>query len=339
MRHSLERWLTRIWYEQGRIPFWLKGLEKVYALFAPSADRIDKSAPDSNQPAHVVIVVGNITVGGSGKTPLVIRLCELFGQGFKTGVVSRGYGRSSKGLQEVEYTSTAAQVGDEPLLIAQSTQIPVVVAEQRSLAVQTLLKQGVEVIIADDGLQHRGLRRDIEICVISAQQGLGNGHLLPAGPLRESANRLNTVDYCVINGELEVIPGIDQPYLMTLEGDVLVNLHTNERKAVDEFKGQSVQAFAGIGQPQRFFDRLISAGLEVDAKAFPDHYRYSKQDFIGDRQTPVVMTEKDAVKCRTLQLDVSNIWYLPVSARLPEQFEHEILARVRDLLIERRGDR
>jgi tetraacyldisaccharide 4'-kinase len=288
--------------------------------------------------------VGNLTVGGSGKTPLVIRLCRLFREaGLQAGVISRGYGRSEKRLRLVSPASDPSLVGDEPLLIAQQAGVPVIVSPDRCAAASALLTKGIRIIISDDGLQHYRLPRDIEICVIDGSRGFGNGHLLPAGPLREPLQRLESVDHIVINGEGSAsLSGLEVAGLecvhMTLTGGLLRPLQGGQNWRLAQFAGCSVNAVAGIGNPQRFYDLLRQARIKVIEHSFPDHHAFSIADFkdMAD-DLPILMTEKDAVKCRKLDLD--NAWFLSVEAVLPSEWEDALLNEVKGLLKKAGGRR
>lgn len=265
-----------------------------------------------------VIVVGNISAGGSGKTPLTIWLVNwLRVQGYRPGVISRGYGGAARGCVEVQTDSLASDVGDEPVLIRFKTEVPVVVGRDRVAAARTLLARypEVDVLVSDDGLQHYRLQRDIELAVVDAASGLGNGWPLPAGPLREPSRRLDRVDAVI-----QVVRGAAQPrsdlpvtswradYTAGLAYRLRASLATrplHELPALDWF------AVTGIGRPQGFFDMLQAAGIRFRPRAFPDHHAFQPQDLPADGA--VVMTEKDAVKCLTfagtewwaLQLDVA----------------------------------
>jgi tetraacyldisaccharide 4'-kinase len=249
-----------------------------------------------------VIVVGNITAGGSGKTPLVIWLVNwLRAQGYRPGVVSRGYGGSARGCVEVQPDSAAAEVGDEPLLIRIKTAAPVVVGRDRAAAARTLLARhpGVDVIVSDDGLQHYRLQRTLEIAVIDAASGLGNGWPLPAGPLREPVGRLQGVDAVV-----QVVRGSAQPRrfpsVTCWRADYTVTQAwrlraPREKTALAELPPRDWLAATGIGRPQGFFDMLAAHGIRFRPLAFPDHHAFQPGDLPADGA--VLMTEKDAVKC------------------------------------------
>lgn len=328
MRAQVEARLNRIWYGDQPVPFWLNALVPLYR----AANRLDRWWQQRHQPddlgAACIVVVGNLSVGGSGKTPLVIRLCQLLRQaGFRPGVISRGYGRREKGLRLASPVSSPAVVGDEPLLIAQRAGVPVIVARDRCEAARTLLRQQVNVIVSDDGLQHYRLPRDLEICVIDGKRAFGNGRLLPAGPLREPPKRLQSVDYVVVNGDCPALADQYDLIPMTFAAGLLRSLDGSQSWRLSQFKGCRVNAVAGIGNPQRFFDTLALAGIKVNKHVFPDHHAFRTEDFtVMDPSLPVLMTEKDFVKCRTLKL--KNAWYLSVDAVLPTEWEHEMIRQV-----------
>lgn len=277
-----------------------------------------------------VIVVGNITVGGTGKTPLVLALVErLRTAGYRPGIVSRGYGGESANYPRlVAAEDSASEVGDEPLLLAQRTQVPVVIDPKRGRGVQALLASAdCDVIICDDGLQHLALQRDIEIVVIDGMRGFGSGLPLPAGPLRELPSRLKTVDFCVSNGEfLERASADFQPYVMRLAAEAWQPVSVATTDASQPEVGSAVQAVAGIGHPERFFSMLRQQGYVVTGHAFVDHHAYLEADLSFDTKQALVMTEKDAVKCRHMALN--NAWYVPVKAQLPDTFWQHVLARL-----------
>ena len=269
-----------------------------------------------------LIVVGNITVGGTGKTPFVIWLTGfLRDKGYKPGIVSRGYGGSaSKWPQPVMPESNPALVGDEAVLLARRCRCPMVVSPNRSDAVKMLLKDfDCDIVIADDGLQHYAMGRDIEVVIIDGQRRFGNGHLLPAGPLREPVTRLQSVDLCVINGE----PLTSDEYRMTLTQGSLYNLKAPEKTDdLSLFKGKRVHAVAGIGNPDRFFDLLRTSGIEVVAHSFPDHHAYCEDDLNFGDNSPVLMTEKDAVKCTAFAKP--NYWVVAIKMAPESKVETEL---------------
>lgn len=268
-----------------------------------------------------VIVIGNITVGGAGKTPLTAWVVDLLRRaGLRPGIVSRGYGRASGTVREVTAESAAEQVGDEPLLLATRLCCPVVVGADRVAAAHQLLAGGeVDAVVCDDGLQHYRLERDVEIAVVDGERGLGNGRLLPAGPLREPRSRLGSVGATVYNGgkregqRMRLVAG--QPRALRKDGTA---------RSWNTFTGQPVHAVAGIAHPERFFRMLRSLGLRVIAHPFPDHHRFRAQDIRFADELDVMMTEKDAVKCRAFA--DKRHWYVPVEACL-EVPAHQALCR------------
>lgn len=263
-----------------------------------------------------VIIVGNISVGGTGKTPLVTWLVELLRvQGYTPGIVSRGYGgAASHWPQQVRADSDPRMVGDEAVLLSRRTACPMAVGPNRVEAANALLSHtDCDVIVADDGLQHYALGRDIEIAVIDGVRRFGNQHCLPAGPLREPLGRMATVDLVVTNG----VAGTRE-YHMELIPTRLHNLaSTNKNMSLDHLKGKTVHAIAGIGHPERFFRQLESHGLTVIEHPFPDHHPFEAEDIVFSDTLPVLMTEKDAVKCQAFAGD--QHWSVPVDAKLDER--------------------
>lgn len=266
-----------------------------------------------------VLVVGNISVGGNGKTPVVVWLVEqLQAKGIKVGVISRGYGGKTKQFpQLVTNSSSAEMVGDEPVLIVQRTGVPLAISPNRRQSIELLLSQfSLDLIIADDGLQHYALARDIEWVVVDGVRRFGNGFLLPAGGLRELPSRLKQVQAVIYNG--------GQPqtgeHFMTLEPEWAVNLVTNERRLLTEFTEKPCVAIAGIGHPPRFFEMLKCLGIRLrDEVGFADHQPFELKQLqaLAEVDTPLLMTEKDAVKCQAFAQ--SNWWYVPVSANFSEK--------------------
>jgi tetraacyldisaccharide 4'-kinase len=276
-----------------------------------------------------VIVVGNINVGGTGKTPLVIWLAEqLTLAGYKPGIISRGYGGSAKQVAQVLSSSDPAIVGDEAVLIATRTACPVFVSANRVAAAQNFLASFPEcnVIISDDGLQHYRMQRDVEIVVYDAVKGFGNGALLPAGPLRESISRLKTVDAIVCNGKSDQ-SNVFESIEMQLESGPFYNLLAVDQKVdAQAFSEKKVVAIAGIGNPARFFESLKRLGVQFESRAYSDHYPFQAEDFGGIDADIIVMTEKDAVKCRAFAQ--SNYWVLPVNAVIKNGLMPAILSNI-----------
>jgi tetraacyldisaccharide 4'-kinase len=262
-----------------------------------------------------VIVVGNLTVGGSGKTPLALALVAWLRQaGHSPGLVSRGYGGHARELMPVRPDSDPALVGDEPVLLARRSGCPVWIGRRRAQAGQQLLAfhPEVDVILTDDGLQHYALARDMEIVVVDGERGFGNGRLLPAGPLREPLSRLAEVDAVVVNGGAGGPPLPVPAFSMALAGHGLVNLARPDLVVPpSHFRGGRVHALAGIGNPQRFFDHLTALGLEIEPHPFPDHHAFMATDLPPGT---VIMTEKDAVKCAAFGRP--DAWFLAVDAEV-----------------------
>ena len=291
-----------------------------------------------------IIVVGNIGVGGNGKTPVVLYLVErCLAQGIKVGVVSRGYG--GKALHYpylLSENSTAKEAGDEPFLIYQRHTIPVVVGSDRVASAKLLVEQGCELIITDDGLQHYRLKRDLELIVIDSKRQFGNGLLLPAGPLRESLWRLKTVDALIFNGEISTAvksnKAVNIPKIkMILAASKVINLKTEQCLSIADFQhaylseaSQRINAMAGIGDPARFFKTLTDIGFSLDkAVGFVDHQEYNEKQLIDfSDNMPLLMTEKDAVKCKGFAK--KNYWYLPVDAQIQQQQISPLLTAIFD---------
>ena len=320
-------WIQGIWWGGRPAPLWLRGLARLFAavvfLRRTAYRRGWLAAGSAGLP---VIIVGNITVGGSGKTPLVIWLARaLAGRGLKVGVVLRGHGGSAAGVRRVRADSPPHEVGDEALLIARRTGVPVYVGRDRLAAARALAGEGVHLILADDGLQHYRLGREVEIAVVDAARGAGNGRLLPAGPLREPVSRLEEVSVVVQTGSGP--HGRAGALTMRLGGDRLLPLDgAGAPRALGELAGQRVHAVAGIGNPARFFATLRAAGLEPLPHAFPDHHAYGARDLEFGDALPVLMTEKDAVKCRPFAR--AGRWYLPVDADFSAADASALLGRI-----------
>ena len=269
-----------------------------------------------------IIIVGNITVGGTGKTPTVIYLVELLKKhGFNPGVVSRGYKGRSKQICPVTPQTDPLWVGDEPVQIAKRANCPVVVGRNRVKAVDYLLNNfSVNVVICDDGLQHYALARHIEIAVIDGNRRFGNGFCLPLGPLRESLSRLDSVDLLLTNGGLAQ----DGEFSLNLYASKIYNICYPKREyLLEEIPFKTVHAVAGIGNPEQFFTYLKSLGLNIIPHVFPDHYRFESFDLCFKDPYPIIMTEKDAVKCR--KFATMNFWCMPVDAKVDPKFEQALL--------------
>lgn len=309
--------LARAWYEGRAWLYLLAPLAGLYILLSALRRGLYRSGLLRVHRFPVpVVVIGNIAVGGTGKTPLTeILIRELRARGLRPGVVSRGYGgRAAAFPLRLSATTLPAEAGDEPVMLHRRTGVPLVVDPQRARAVSALLASGdCDVVLCDDGLQHYALARDIEIAVVDGARAFGNGWRLPVGPLREAVSRLRRVDHVVVNGEGQPWPGA-----------VTMRLVPEEWRALGgevgdvPGSGSRVHAVAGIGNPERFFQALRAQGYEVLGHAFPDHHDYVAADLDFGDDLPVVMTEKDAVKCQALAL--RQAWYVPVRAELPAAF-------------------
>lgn len=275
-----------------------------------------------------VLVVGNISVGGSGKSPLVICLAKhLRAEGFRVGILSRGYGGQSKTWPlEVLPDSDPLLVGDEPRMIAEATGCPLFVGPDRYAAGLALLKKHpCDLLLCDDGLQHYRLQRDLEIAVIDGERRHGNGLLLPVGPLREPVSRLNRVHWRVVKGRA----GPGEVLMQYRLGNALSLTNAAEQRPLASFKASRIHALAGIGHPKSFFDQLRAEGLEVIEHPLADHHAFLKSDIDFEDGLPVLMTHKDAVKCRHLADE--RHWYLPLEAVVPPGFLAEVVTAIRSL--------
>lgn len=278
-----------------------------------------------------LIIIGNISVGGTGKTPLLIGLCKyLAGQGLKPGVISRGYGAAVNGEHTVADHDNAQTSGDEPLLIKQRTGCPVVIGKNRVAVARKLLAENdCDVILSDDGMQHYRLQRDVEIAVVDSGRKFGNGFCLPAGPLREPRSRLRKVDMVVQHGDS------DDKYHFTLRLEPAVNLVTGEKRKLESFASIKVHAVAGIGHPARFFNQLRRQGLDVLEHPYPDHHQYTPGDIEFADDLPILMTEKDVVKCKHWVEAVvpdgrlANVWSIPVSADIADQVGIDLMELIK----------
>jgi tetraacyldisaccharide 4'-kinase len=330
-----QSWLNRIWYERAAPPWWLLPLSLTYGAVAGVrrylyAEHWRRSIRLSSP----VVVVGNLSVGGTGKTPLVCWLVSrLIDLGFKPGTVTRGYGGSARGARLVDALDDPRVVGDESILLARRTGAPVAVGRDRPAASQLLLNAGCDVVVSDDGLQHYALARDCEIIVIDGDRRFGNGRLLPAGPLRETPARLAAADAVVVNGGHGGRAIRDGALSMRLEAKSAVSVGGGSVVPLEEFAGRSVHAVAGIGNPERFFDMLRSRGIDVTGHALPDHARLRAADISFADGRAVLMTEKDAVKCAGIA--GPDHWYVPVTASF-DGGESEVLLDTVTRAIERR---
>ena len=337
-------WLHRVWYADGRFGWVLLPLSGLYRL-ATSLRRFlyTQGVLRTRKAAVPVVVVGNITAGGTGKTPTVLWLVESLRQrGFTPGIVSRGYGGShSGGSMRVEADSSALLVGDEPALLARRSRCPVVVDPDRVRAAEMLVEDGVDVIVADDGLQHYRLERDYEICVLDGRRWLGNRRLLPAGPLREPASRLGDVEQVLVNGVLRrredrMTVAERNAICFVLEAREARRLDGSAVRRLETFAGTTVHAVAAIGNPQRFFDLLRGFEIQVIEHPFPDHAAPGPADLCFGDDFNILMTEKDAVK---LAKDMGDrYWYVPVDLVMNTADAEPLLERIESQIRRRPGD-
>jgi len=319
--------LDYYWYNKSLVSLLLLPLSWLFCLLAIVRRTLYRTGVLKVHRLPVpVIIVGNISVGGTGKTPFVTWLVELLrAQGYSPGIVSRGYGGgASHWPQQVRTDSDPRMVGDEAILLSRRCRCPMAVGPARAEAAEALLAYtDCDIIVADDGLQHYALGRDVEIAVVDGVRRFGNGHCLPAGPLREPHGRLAAVDMVVTNG----VAG-PREYHMELVPAMLRNLaDPSKTRSLDAFAGKTVHAVAGIGNPQRFFDQLAAHGIEVREHAFADHFPFAREDVTFDDDLPVLMTEKDAVKCQDFA--TPRHWCVPVDARVDERIETLILRLIK----------
>ena len=340
--------LEQGWYSDNWLSRLLIPLSWLFALVSRSRRRTSQRIANKHRLPVPVVVVGNISVGGTGKTPLLITLVSALRQaGFRPGVISRGYGSEAPQYPFLVNAETAAeQGGDEPVLIASQCQCPVVVDPNRLQAAEYLLTHSdCNVILSDDGIQHYRLPRDIEIAVIDGSRGFGNGRLLPAGPLREPVSRLGNVDFVISNGQLSqqlkgdlqaVDVGTDvvaNVVTMTVEPlPQLRSLNGNEAPVAARdwpYLRREVHAVAGIGNPQRFVDSLQQSGFVPHLHAFPDHHKYRAEELQLSPRRPLVMTAKDAVKCRSLVTTEDDCWVLDVAANVPQSWLDNLISKIK----------
>ncbi len=337
----MQAWLQGEWERLGGGALVMLPLTLAFAAFTAARRALYRAGVLPRWRAPVpVIVVGNISVGGTGKTPLVLAILEvLHREGFTPGVVARGYGRvppresDPHGVVRVyPDIATPELFGDEPVMIARRSRVPVYISPDRPAAARALLAAHpeVDVLVSDDGLQHYALARDIEIAVVDGDRRFGNGLLLPSGPLREPRSRLATVDAVVVNGGHADERWGREQFAMRLAGERFASLVSNQEVAPAEFalmtRGRRIAAIAGIGNPARFFDHLATLGVRAHTLAFPDHHHYQAHELKLPGAEAIVMTEKDAVKCAAFA--DSRMWYLSVAAILPREFEDFLLTRL-----------
>lgn len=317
-----------MWYEQRSIVLLFIPLSWLFGLIVHLRSFFYKRGWLTSVRVSVpVIIVGNITVGGTGKTPVVIWLAEfLKAAGYSPGVISRGYGGvASSWPQQVRADSDSNVVGDEAKILARRTGCPVAVGPIRVDSAQALIDMHqCDVIISDDGLQHYALQRDIEIAIVDGDRRYGNGYLLPAGPLREPVERLGSVDFVITNG-----PANSNEFSLKVEGDEAVKIvDESDKVPLSSFQSKPCHALAGLGNPSRFFKHLKKFGLTFQSHIFPDHFSYTKKDICFDDNKIVLMTEKDAVKCTTIANQ--QHWYVPIKAQLDEKFGLALLSIIKE---------
>ena len=329
------RWVHRVWYENAVSGWVLWPLALLYRAILGLRSFLYRHGLLRTFKAQVpVIVVGNITAGGTGKTPTVIWLVEqLRARGHSPGIASRGYGGSKSGTSmRVDIDSDAAVVGDEPVLLARRAQCPVAVDSDRVRAASMLVDDGADLIVADDGLQHLRLQRDYEICVIDGERGLGNGRLLPAGPLREGPERLQTVDRVLVNGSGDFPDAVN----FELLAQDAHRLNGSLARPLQGFRDMTVHAVAGIGNPKRFFDLLRAQGIQVIEHSLRDHAAIAVADLRFDDEFNVFMTEKDAVK---LGRDLPDrYWFVPVDMSMDKAKAKALIDDI-ELRLRLEGDR
>lgn len=320
-RCSLEQRVVVAWH---RPPFW--GLFLLFPLtyLYRFIFWLKKSNDLRKWPSYPcpIIVVGNLTVGGTGKTPVVIWLVNyLQQQGYKPGVISRGYGGEPQATPRlVLFDSDPAQVGDEPIVIARRTQAPVVVGVKRNLSIQFLLSMtDINIIVSDDGLQHYAMPRDIEILVIDGKRRFGNGYCLPLGPLREPLSRYNAIPLRLT----QCNPRPGELGLQVICPDAVISITSLMRTPLSNFISTQVHAVAGIGHPEKFFKQLEQAGLSIIRHPFPDHHQFQSQDLDFGDQLPIIMTEKDAVKC--MGFAAPHHYYLPIDVVPDQDFSRQLM--------------
>jgi tetraacyldisaccharide 4'-kinase len=326
-------WMDHHWQKITPLALLLYPLALVFRLAVALRRRLYAAhlLPRARLPVPVV-VIGNISVGGTGKTPLVLwTIGFLRSHGLNPGIVSRGYGRPTSTPEAARADSDPAALGDEPVMLAQRCDVPVWVGRDRIAAARALLAAHphCDVIVCDDGLQHYRLEREVEVAVIDGERMFGNGWLLPAGPLREPRSRLAAVDAIVVNGAAAAETLLFGPpaFTMALHGGNFRNvLNPEHAVGAEHFVGKTVHAIAGIGNPARFFAQLQRLGVDFAARAFPDHHLYTRADLEPFRHGELVMTEKDAVKCRGFATECW--WALVVDAEIDPAFGEVLLRRI-----------
>lgn len=324
-RGALESWLLARWYAGAKVPIWLSLLEAIYTRLLMFRRQLYAWGMLRSRAVSVpVVIVGNLTVGGTGKTPLVAALAvALRERGWRPGILSRGYRSARRSATLLPATATPDEFGDEPVWLSRSSGVPVAIGRRRLEGAELLSRSDCDVILSDDGLQHWALARDIEILVIDGLRRFGNGRLLPAGPLREPASRAERVDLRVVNGG---IAGAGE-VAMTVTASKIVRVgDVAHALSLHSLRGQSVHAVAGIGNPERFFTMLESAGLNVHRHAWPDHHRFDGKEVRFDDELLVLVTEKDAVKVARHAHE--RLYAVPIEVQLPNACIDQLHARL-----------
>ncbi len=323
MRKLFSHWLNKIWYEDVYIATWFTAVNMLFVDAVRFRKFLYRLGIFQQTKLPVpVIIIGNLTVGGTGKTPVVLSIAQyLQQQGYNIGIISRGYGgNSNKEARLVTANSSTQQVGDEAIMLYKNLKCPIAVSSQRVQAAELILNtHACEILLSDDGLQHYALQRDIEILVIDGERRFGNGYCLPFGPLREPAERTQTVDFILLNGgTIE-----DQEIPLTTHINTAVNLKTAATKPLTELTAQPYHALAGIGNPNKFFQALAAYAPAYKNHIFPDHHKFTNTDINFNDLKPILMTEKDAVKCSAFATE--QHWFVPLKTELPEHFFQQLL--------------
>ncbi len=331
---KFQQWVEGHWYGRPGLLSLLSPFESLYKAVAASRRKTQSRA--AQKYAVPVVVIGNISVGGTRKPPTIIALISfLHGKGLRVGVVSRGYGRITQGLVIANKTSATTEIGDEPYLIYHSAVCELAVCENRNDAVSALSNVNIcDIILADDGLQHYSMYRDREIVVIDGARGVGNGRLLPVGPLRELPQRVDEVDWVLVNGAASSMPLLDtktKVFNTRIAPVVFIQVVSGDSFPLTHFSGSNdLIAMAGLGNPQKFFDTLDELNLKFQEKTFKDHHAYDEEDFSDMAGKVILMTEKDAVKCKSLVGD--SAFYLKVEMTLPKEFLEDFYSQINTLI-------
>lgn len=320
MRRRIECWLHRRWYGDVHPSWSLRAAERLYA------SRVAPSARPAGRPPRPVIVVGNLVAGGGGKTPVVAAIARyLADEGFAVAMIGRGYrGRAGRGPLRVRADGAARVFGDEALELVRATGLPMWIGSRRAATLAAAVDAGADVIVSDDGLQHAGLPRSLEVCVIDGRRGLGNARLLPAGPLRQPVGRLSTVDLVLIKRSAKMADGLPDGTAFELETGALAPLG---EECAPPRPGTAIDAVAGIADPAAFFERLQALGFDVRAHPLGDHEPIPT-DWFERLPGPVVVTGKDAARLDDPRR--GDVFVLPVRAALPDAVLHRIGAHVRE---------